>query len=64
MNSKKNKQKTVALLYTNDKWDEKYTFLHHSPKEYLGLNLTKQVKYDKNFKSFGERNWSYQKIDQ
>jgi hypothetical protein len=56
---KKNKQKTVGLAYTNDKWAEKeirkttiFTLGTNNVK-YLGVTLTKQVKdlYDKNFKS-------------
>ena len=52
-------KKSVALLYTDDKWAEKeiretppFTIATNSIK-YLGVTLTKQVEalYDKNFKS-------------
>ena len=52
-------KKSVALLYTDDKWAEKeireaspFTITTNSIK-YLRVTLTKQVKdlYDKNFKS-------------
>jgi hypothetical protein len=54
-----NSNKTLSLLYTNDKWVEKeisettpFTIVTNNIK-YLGVTLTKQVKdlYDKNFKS-------------
>ena len=54
-----NKKKSVALLYTKDKWAEMeiketipFTIVMNSMK-YLGVTLSKQVKnlYDKNFKS-------------
>ena len=54
-----NSKKSVALLYTDDKWAEKeiretspFTIATNNIK-YLGVTLTKQVKdlYDKNFKS-------------
>ena len=53
-----NSKKSVALLYTDDKWAEKeireispFTIATNNIK-YLGVTLTKQVKdlYDKNFK--------------
>ena len=54
-----NSKKSVALLYTNDKWAEKEiresTPFTTASKNimYLGVTLTKQVKdlYDKNSKS-------------
>jgi hypothetical protein len=54
-----NLNKSVAFLYTNDKWAEKeirettpFTIFTNNIK-YLGVTLAKQVKclYDKNFKS-------------
>ena len=57
INSKK--KKSVALLYSDDKWTEKeiretspFTIATNNIK-YLGVTLTKQVEdlYDKNFKS-------------
>ena len=54
-----NSQKSVAFLYTNDKWTEKemreaapFTIASHNIK-YLRVTLTKQVKglNDKNIKS-------------
>jgi hypothetical protein len=54
-----NSNKSVAFLYTNDKWAEKeirettpFTIVTNNIK-YLGVILTKQVKdlYDNNFKS-------------
>ena len=54
-----NSNKSMAFLYTNDKWTEKeirettpFTIVTNNIK-YLGVTLTKEVKdlYDKNFKS-------------
>jgi hypothetical protein len=54
-----NSNKSVAFLYTKDKWAEKeirgtipFTIVTNNIK-YLGVTLTKQVKdlYDTNFKS-------------
>ena len=54
-----NSNKSVAFLYSKDKWAEKeiremtpFTIVTNNIK-YLGVTLTKQVKdlYDKNFKS-------------
>jgi hypothetical protein len=54
-----NSNKSMALLYTKDKWVEKeirettpFTIVTNNIK-YLGITLTKEVKYqyDKNFKS-------------
>jgi hypothetical protein len=54
-----NSNKSVAFLYTNDKWTEKeiremtpFTIVTNNLK-YLGVTLTKELKdlYDKNFKS-------------
>jgi hypothetical protein len=54
-----NSNKSVAFLYTNDKWAKKenketapFTIVTNTVK-YLGVILTKQVKdlYDQNFKS-------------
>ena len=50
-------KKSVGLLYTDDKWDEKiretspFTIATNNIK-YLGVTLTKKVRnlYDKNFK--------------
>jgi hypothetical protein len=45
-----NSQKSVALLYTNDKWTEKeireatYFIIALNSVKYLGVTLTKQVK--------------------
>jgi len=56
---KVNSSKSVAFLYTNDKWNEKenrettpYT-INTNKIKYLRVTLTKQVKdlYDKNLKS-------------
>jgi hypothetical protein len=55
-----NSKKSVALLYTKDKWTDKVvrvaipiTIATNNNVNYLGITLTKQVKelYDKNFKS-------------
>jgi hypothetical protein len=57
------KKKSVALLYTNDKWAEReirettpFTIAINNIK-YLGRTPTKQVKdmYDMNFKSLKEK---------
>jgi hypothetical protein len=54
-----NSNKSMAFLYTKDKWAEKeirettpFTIVKNKIK-YLGVTLTKEVKdlYDKNFKS-------------
>ena len=54
-----NSNKSMAFLYTKDKWTEKeirettpFTIVTNNIK-YLGVTLTKEVKdlYDKNFKS-------------
>ena len=59
---KYNSKKSVALLYTSDKWAEKevietISFIKATNNiKYLAVTLTKQVKdlYDKNFKSPGK----------
>jgi hypothetical protein len=59
-----NSNKSVAFLYTKDKWTEKeiwetipFTIVTNNIK-YLGVTLTKQVKdlYGKTFKSLKKRN--------
>ena len=50
-----NSKKSVAFLYTNNKWAEKEIreTIHTNTIKYLRITLTKQVKdlFDKNFKS-------------
>jgi hypothetical protein len=59
-----NSNKSMAFLYTKNKWSEKeirettpFTIVTNNIK-YLGVTLTKEVKdlYDKNFKSLKKRN--------